>query len=219
MLIYKLNKKMSRKNLYEFIQKSFDEILKVKTKYKVLNIGSGGEIQKIIKKNFDDVYEIDIDPERKPDQVIDMCSENFISNLNYKPNIVCAFEVLEHTTNPLNAVENIYNTLNTGDHFLISVPFIMPIHDEPRDFYRFTKYGLKLMFKKFSDVEIYERNGWLEAVFVILVRMRFEKNFLSRIFGNILTLISYILIPFFLLLQKIFPSNRVTTGYFLKAKK
>ena len=219
MLFYKLSKKLSRKNLYEFIQKSFDKIKLVKIEYKNLNIGSGGDISKIVKKNFDDVYEIDIDPNRKPDQIIDVCSKNFEINLNYKPNIVCAFEVLEHTTNPINAVNNIYKILKPGDYFLISVPYIMPLHDEPVDYYRFTKHGLKLIFKEFSDVKIYERNGWLEAIFVIFARMRFEKNFLSKIFGNIFTLISYILTPILLLLQKIFPSNRITTGYFLIAKK
>ena len=219
MFFYKLSKKLTRKNLYSLMEESFNEILNNGKKNKVLNIGSGGEVIKIIKKKFDDIYEIDIDPKREPDQVIDACQDNLTNKVNYKPNIVCAIEVLEHTSDPKKFVDNIYCMLNSGDYFIASVPFIFAIHDEPHDYFRFTKYGLKLLFKEFSTVEIYQRNGWLEATFNIFVRLRFEKNFLSKIFGNIFVLIAYILAPFFILLQKIFPSNKITTGYFIKAIK
>ena len=67
-MIHKLSKKLSRKNLYSLIIKSFNKVKKDKKNYNVLNIGAGGEIKNIIKKNFKNVFEIDIDPKRNPDR-------------------------------------------------------------------------------------------------------------------------------------------------------
>lgn len=218
-MIHKLSKKLSRKNLYYLIIKSFNKIKKNKKNYNVLNIGAGGEIKNIIKKNFNNYFEIDIDSRRNPDQIIDLCNDRFSKIIRYKPNLVCIFEVLEHTTNPLKAVNNIYKIINKGDFVLASVPFIFHIHDEPHDYFRFTKFGLKLLFKDFANVKIYERNGWLESIFVILIRLEKEKNILSRSLGKIFTIIAFLMLPLILLIQFIFPSKKTTTGYYVEAQK
>ena len=59
-MLHSLSKKASRKNLYNFIKSSFDEKIKIK-EINVLNIGSGGELESLIKKNFKNVFSIDID--------------------------------------------------------------------------------------------------------------------------------------------------------------
>lgn len=218
-MIHKLSKKLSRKNLYYLIIKSFNKIKKDKKNYNVLNIGAGGEIKNIIRKNFKKVFEIDIDSKRNPDQIIDLCNDRFSKIIRYKPNFVCIFEVLEHTTNPLKAVNNIYKIINKGDFVLASVPFIFHIHDEPHDYFRFTKFGLKLLFKDFANVKIYERNGWLEAIFVIFIRLEKEKNILSRLLGKTFTIIAFLMLPLILLIQFIFPSKKITTGYYVEAQK
>ena len=218
-MIHKLSKKLSRKNLYYLIIKSFNKIKKNKKNYNVLNIGAGGEIKNIIRKNFKKVFEIDIDSKRKPDQIIDLCNDRFSKIIRYKPNLVCIFEVLEHTTNPLKAVNNIYKIINKGDFVLASVPFIFHIHDEPHDYFRFTKFGLKLLFKDFANVKIYERNGWLEAIFVIFIRLEKEKNILSRLLGKTFTIVAFLMLPLILLIQFIFPSKKITTGYYVEAQK
>jgi hypothetical protein len=218
-MIHKLSKKLSRKNLYYLIIKSFNKIKKDKKNYNVLNIGAGGEIKNIIRKNFKKVFEIDIDSKRNPDQIIDLCNNRFSKIIRYKPNLVCIFEVLEHTTNPLKAVNNIYKIINKGDFVLASVPFIFHIHDEPHDYFRFTKFGLKLLFKDFANVKIYERNGWLEAIFVIFIRLEKEKNILPRLLGKTFTIIAFLMLPLILLIQFIFPSKNVTTGYYVEAQK
>ena len=212
-----LSKKASRKNLNKNILMSFVKIGNSKTK--VLNIGSGGEIQKLINNNFEDVYSIDVDRQRNPDQVINICDEQFSLNLKYKPNLVCCFEVLEHTTNPQKAIDNIYSILNKDDFFLSSVPFNFHIHDEPNDFYRFTFYGIKMLFKDFSEVNIIKRNGWLESIFVNIIRLEKERNILAKIIGNLFIILYFLLMPVILIIQKIIPSEKLTTGYFIEAKK
>ena len=188
-ILYLLSKKASRKNLYKNILISFAKIKNEKTK--LLNIGSGGDIENLITNNFEDIFSIDIDPERNPNQVIDICDDHFSQNLKYKPNLVCCFEVLEHTTNPQKAVNNIYNILNKDDFCLVSVPFNFHIHDEPNDFYRFTFYGLKMLFKNFSEVKIIKRNGWLESIFVNIIRLEKEKNILSKNIGRLFIILYF----------------------------
>ena len=219
MIFTKLSKKLSRKNLYNLILKSFKKIKNHNKIYKVLNIGSGGDIKNLIKNNFKNIFEIDIDPKRKPDQIIDICENYFSNKLKYKPNLICIFEVLEHTKNPQKAINNIYKIIKKGDYVLASVPFIFHIHDEPYDYFRFTKFGLNLLFKNFSEVKIIERNGWLETILVIFTRLEKEKNFFSKLLGKIFTIISFLILPFVLLLQIIFPSKKITTGYFIEARK
>ena len=218
-ILLNLAKKASRKNLDNFIKISFNkEIAKNRTS-KVLNVGSGGNLENLIKKNFDDVFSIDIDKERKPDQIIDICDENFEKKINYEPSLVCCFEVLEHTRNPSKAIQNIYNILKKDDFFLVSVPFNFHIHDEPNDFFRFTHYGLKMLFNDFAEVEIKRRNGWLESIFVNIIRLEKEKNILSKIIGKMFILIYTILLPLIILIQKIITSEKLTTGYYVEAKK
>lgn len=70
--------------------------------------------------------------------------------------------VLEHLEEPEQALRECYRVLKTGGVAIYSVPFIWHLHEEPRDFYRFSKYGLDYLFKKvgFEVVEIKALSGF-----------------------------------------------------------
>lgn len=212
-LLHSLSKKISRKNLYKFIS---DE-LNNKKDLNCLNIGSGGPIEELLKKKVKNYYSIDIDENRKPNEIKNICSNNF--KIDFNPNLICIFETLEHCENPIKAVENIHNTLNKGNICLASVPFNFHIHDEPNDFFRFTEYGCKLIFKNFSEVKVLRRNGWLESIFVNFIRLEKENNILSKIIGKLFIIINILTYPIIVVIQKIIPSKKLTTGYFIIATK
>ena len=211
--LHYLSKKISRKNLYKFITK---ELIKRKD-INCLNIGSGGPIEELLKTKVKNYYSIDIDHSRKPNEVVDVCSKDF--KVNFNPNLICIFETLEHCQNPIMAVQNIYKTLNKGNTCLASVPFNFHIHDEPNDFFRFTENGCKLIFKDFSDVKVLRRNGWLESIFVNIIRLEKEKNILSKVVGKFFILVNIVFYPIIIVIQKIAPSKKLTTGYFIIAVK
>lgn len=218
-LLYSLDKKMSRKRLNSFIKQDIKEFKK-NNHPKILFVGSGGELNNYVKNFSTYLYSIDIDPSRKPDQILDLMDPNFCQNyLGGKVNLVCMFEVLEHIKNPSVAIKNIYNLIDKDSVVLVSTPFIFNIHDAPNDFYRFTKYGLKEIFKEFSKVEIKEKNGWLESVFVLIMRIKKSRSFLNKILGNSFLLLYFFLYPLILIIQSIFKTNSLTTGYYLKAIK
>lgn len=70
--------------------------------------------------------------------------------------------VLEHLEEPEQALRECHRVLKQGGVAIYSVPFIWHLHEEPRDFYRFSKYGLKYLFEKagFEIVEIRALSGF-----------------------------------------------------------
>lgn len=80
----------------------------------------------------------------------------------------CSFDsalctaVLEHLEEPEAALRECYRLLKPGGHAIYSVPFIWHLHEEPRDFFRFSKYGLHYLFTKvgFEIVELNALSGF-----------------------------------------------------------
>lgn len=56
--------------------------------------------------------------------------------------------VLEHMEEPEAALRECHRVLKPGGCAIYTVPFIWHLHEEPRDFYRFSKHGLKYLFEK-----------------------------------------------------------------------
>jgi SAM-dependent methyltransferase len=70
--------------------------------------------------------------------------------------------VLEHLEEPKAALGECFRVLKPGGYAIYSVPFIWHVHEEPRDFFRYSRYGLKYLFEKagFEIVEIRALSGF-----------------------------------------------------------
>ncbi len=70
--------------------------------------------------------------------------------------------VLEHLEEPEQAIRECFRVLKKGAIAIYSVPFIWHLHEEPRDFYRYSKYGLKHLFEKagFEIIHIKPLSGF-----------------------------------------------------------
>jgi SAM-dependent methyltransferase len=74
--------------------------------------------------------------------------------------------VLEHLEEPFCAISEAFRILRPGGYAIYSAPLFWHIHEEPRDFYRYTRYGLEHLFKKagFKLVRVDPLSGfWVTA--------------------------------------------------------
>jgi len=70
--------------------------------------------------------------------------------------------VLEHLEEPEQALREAHRILKPGGCAIYTVPLFWHLHEEPRDFYRYTKYGLRYLFEKtgFEVILVYPCSGF-----------------------------------------------------------
>jgi SAM-dependent methyltransferase len=70
--------------------------------------------------------------------------------------------VLEHVPDPWTVLGEFRRVLRPGGHVILSVPFLFYLHDAPRDYFRFTRYGVQSLAERARlDVVSCETSGGL----------------------------------------------------------
>jgi SAM-dependent methyltransferase len=138
---------------------------------------------------------------------------------------VTAFEVLEHLAEPGAMLAEAHRVLRPGGVLLLSVPFQWWVHEEPWDFYRFTRFGLAHLLKKagFAEPRIEPTSGFW-AMWVL--KLNYQTARLVRGPRPLRWIIRALLVPFWWLGQVLAPlldrawrEERETAGYFVVARK
>lgn len=141
--------------------------------------------------------------------------------------ILCT-EVLEHLHTPEEAIAEMMRVLKPGGTILLTTRFIFPIHDAPHDYYRYTKYGLRHLFRSWDIVELKEEVTTLETIGVLLQRIGFQTklrmNFMSKvgifILAKVLHMCNWLITEEFGDIKKSQKEQGImTSGYYLVAKK
>ncbi len=210
------SKFFSRKGLYKLLAVELSKL--PEQNIKALTVGSGGDTEMFIKKKFKNINLISIDNQKikKPDIIMD------VNNLNFQDNtydLVLILEVIEHLKEPNIAIDQIYRVLKPNGTIILSTPFALEIHGAPNDFYRFTKYGLKFLLRRFKDINIYERNSYFESILVLYVRLIRSRFKTDKIFGFFFLILFFIILPINYIFSKLIRSDLITTGYVCSAKK
>jgi len=75
---------------------------------------------------------------------------------------VISFQVMEHLPEPSFFLSECNRILKSGGWLFITVPFMWHVHEEPYDYFRYTRYGLEYLLKKngFVDIRIKENTGF-----------------------------------------------------------
>jgi SAM-dependent methyltransferase len=82
--------------------------------------------------------------------------------------VVC-FQVLEHLPEPGKAINEIYRVLKKGGVCLLTTHLAAPLHGLPHDYYRFTPFAFKHLFRKFSHIEIRPQGGAALSIMQLLI--------------------------------------------------
>ena len=59
--------------------------------------------------------------------------------------VILFTSVLEHVENPSKALQEASRVLKNNGILILTVPFMVPLHEQPYDFYRFTPFSLEIL--------------------------------------------------------------------------
>lgn len=123
----------------------------------IIDWGSGNDrtkAQRYIQHKDCEIISVDIDPDRTPSIVADMCKPLTIKEAD----MAFCLEALEHCYNPDVVLDNIYNNLKKDGKLYISVPFVTSLHGK-RDYWRFTKLGISTLLArhKFKIISVVQK--------------------------------------------------------------
>jgi len=129
--------------------------------------------------------------------------------------------VLEHLEEPELALLECFRILKSGGYAIYSIPFIWHLHEEPRDFYRYSKFGIKYLFEKvgFEIVELKALSGfWVTfgQLFVYNI-YRFNRGFIRWL--HIIDVVGLFIQGSAYCMDKIDRTERWTWMYMVVAKK
>ncbi|HVW71531.1 MAG TPA: class I SAM-dependent methyltransferase [Candidatus Paceibacterota bacterium] len=127
---------------------------------------------------------------------------------------ILATEVLEHLHTPERAVAEMARVLAPGGRVILTTRFIFPLHDEPHDYFRYTKHGLRYLFRDWEIESLEAEASDLATLAILTQRLSFQlqRGLVSRALLGILARVLHSLVD--TKREGIMPS-----GYYLIARK
>lgn len=135
-----------------------------------------------------------------------------------------SFQVLEHHPEPAIYIREMCRITIKGGLLLLTVPFLGGIHEEPFDFQRYTKYGLKRILEDngYEILLIKEQGGLFSTISQLL--NEYLNDYASK--SKFKYLVSVIVYPPFLILSylslimdRVWKSKKIFFNYLVLAKK
>jgi len=130
-------------------------------KGKLLDIGCGNKPYEIWLKGKASVY-VGCDIVQSSANKVDvLCEANKIPLESNSFDTVLSTQVIEHVEDHQGLVNEAYRLLKPNGCFILSGPMYWNLHEEPYDFFRFTKHGFKYILEKggFEVCEIVSNGG------------------------------------------------------------
>ncbi len=146
---------------------------------KVIDIGCGNKPYEKIFQGITDEY-VGCDIVQSSLQKVDvLCPANNIPLPDNSFDTAFSTQTIEHVEDHQGLVNEAFRLVKPGGHFIVSGPMYWHLHEEPYDFFRFTKYGFKYVLEKagFEVVEINPNGGaWSVAGQAIIHSFRYSKS-------------------------------------------
>ncbi|MBS3056983.1 MAG: class I SAM-dependent methyltransferase [Candidatus Aenigmarchaeota archaeon] len=134
-------------------------------------------------------------------------------------NTVLCNQVLEHVPEPELFLKESFRVLKKGGIIILTVPLVWGLHEEPRDFYRFTIYGLEYLFKKtgFEIIRLEKDSGTMATAGQRLVLfLSHRKSIIARaVYFPLCAILQYM----FFKLDRIYKKQGDTLNYTVIARK
>jgi len=147
-------------------------------KLKIIDFGCGSKPYDIFTTNKDYIG-IDIDEANVKADI--HCNIENIPLENEIADVVVSFMVLEHVENPLKVLQEKFRILKNNGELFMTVPLYWEEHEQPYDFYRFTRFGIKSLLQRcgFQEIVIKEMNTNYAILGMHLARLFSSRRLLS----------------------------------------
>jgi SAM-dependent methyltransferase len=174
--------------IYKIFKENFLSLSKLFLKGKLIDIGCGEKPYKKLIEGFITEHigldYIGTSCDKSGIDIFGTAYEIPVDNESFDSAICTA--VLEHLEEPEMAIRECYRVLKNGGYAIYSVPFIWPLHAQPRDFYRYSKYGLKYLFEKtgFQVIEIRPLSGFAVTfiqLHLYIINGKFNKGLIKKL--------------------------------------
>ncbi len=159
-----LTKKISRERIDAFIQKHASTA-------HTLDLGSSWSPYA---KYFPDRVSSDIEPRDGVDVVADAHALPFKDG---EFSVILCSEVLEHLHTPEQAIAEMWRVLEPGGSLILTTRFMMPMHDMPHDYFRYTKTGMEHLFREWEIDELVPETINFETIGFLIHRMAMMMDF------------------------------------------
>lgn len=181
---------------------------------KIYDFGCGQKPYQIFAGNHEYIG-IDIDKSNdKADIYADIANVPIDDNV---ADIVTSFFVLEHVEEPQKVINEKFRILKEGGELFMLVPLYWEEHEQPYDFYRFTRFAIEKMMKNsgFRNIQITELNSSYS-----ILGMHLARFFDRRFFRLLIPLVNYLFYKMELRLQrKAKENNRILSNVMTYAVK
>lgn len=210
-----------RHSNYEFLK---EKLVNISNKSTVVDLGCGESPFGDLLERFHTCLKVDFTPYDGVNIVANL-NERFPIRSNYA-DIVIASNTLEHLPDTESFLKECFRILKPGGSIIITVPFLIPLHQEPFDFLRFTEYQLKYLLEKseFSEIKIMPLSNFFEIYYAtqnafLNASINQQKKLIFKIFLRIFRKIQFLMTMLMSIFFKNVEDKQYPKGYGIVAKK
>ncbi|MEO5591970.1 MAG: class I SAM-dependent methyltransferase [Chitinophagaceae bacterium] len=210
-----------------FIAEDIKSAASAFAKGKLLDIGCGNKPYFSFFKELVTGY-TGCDIIQSSDNVVDLlCPADDLRFENDYFDTVFSTQVIEHVANHQEMLKEACRVLKKDGFAIFTAPFCWELHEEPYDFFRFTKYGLADIFEKngLEIIKIKSNGGKWAALFQIALNTLYStrrfNTFRSRLIKLLFIRLKFVVLynKFVIWLDKRFFDDILTLNYIIVAKK
>lgn len=210
-----------------FLMKDIKYALDNYAKKRLLDLGCGNKPYKEWYEKLTD-SSTGCDAVQGSENIVDtICLASALAYEDASFDTVFSTQVLEHVFEQQQMIDEASRVLKPGGCLILSVPFTWELHEEPYDFFRITKHGIKEMFERsgFEIVYIKANGGKWAAMFQMMINTVYSTFKYKTIKSKILKIIflelklTWLINQFAIWLDKRHFDDVWTINYLTVAKK